>query len=139
MIYRCDICGATCDVTFDSVYCPYCRYEHGAPEDCEELKEYESEEEEAYECSYTAEAWEELEREKKARGQGRGLKPGDFIASYNKVADRGRKRRESHWADLILADKKAPFTLGVAFLIKDRERARRMWEPAVRYQRRNPR
>ncbi len=69
----------------------------------------------------------------------RELQPGDFIATYNKVADRERKRRESHWATLIMADKKAPFTLGVAFIIKDRERARRMWEPAVRYQRRCPR
>lgn len=69
----------------------------------------------------------------------RELQPGDFIRTYNRVADRERKHRESHWATLIMADRKAPFTLGVAIIIKDRERARRMWEPAVRYQRRNPR
>ncbi len=63
------------------------------------------------------------------------LRPGDFVRVYSRNAARDLKRRESHWADLILADKEAPFTLGVAVLVKDRERSARLWKPAVRYQR----
>ncbi len=60
---------------------------------------------------------------------------GDFVRAYNRATERARRRRESRWADLILADRGAPFTLGVAILVKDRERSRRLWTPAVRYQR----
>ena len=63
------------------------------------------------------------------------IQSGDFIRAYNKVADRNRKRTESLWADRMLAGKKAPFTWGVMFIMKDRERAKRDWQPAVRYQR----
>lgn len=63
------------------------------------------------------------------------IQSGDFIKAYNKVACRNLKRTESLWATRTMNGKNAPFTLGVAFIIKDRERAKRKWQPAVRYQR----
>ena len=63
------------------------------------------------------------------------IQSGDFIKAYNKVTDRNSKRTESLWADRNLSGKKAPLTFGVMFIMKDRERAKRDWQPAVRYQR----